>query len=73
MKRDGVIQTKDHGKSGIKQHLAWSLGLQPHQNSCGDPRWGWGEVAFKKKRNWLLKLSEELSSGDFSLSLYHIL
>lgn len=35
-KGDGVIQTKDRSKLGIKQHLVGSLGLQPSQNICVD-------------------------------------
>lgn len=49
---DGVSQTKDHSKLGIKQHLVESLGLQAHQNICVTLR----RFPLRMKRNWLPNL-----------------
>lgn len=62
MKGDGVSQTKDHSKLGIKQHLVESLGLQAHQNICVDQ-----EVSTQNEEKMVAESGEKLSYGNCPL------
>lgn len=64
MNGDGVSQTKDHSKLGIKQHLVESLGLQAHQNICVDQ-----EVSAQNEEKLVAESGEKVSYGNCPLSL----
>ena len=58
MKEDGVSQIRNYSKSGIKQHLIASPGLQFHKRSV------WTRVGrTQKEETLLLNPGEELSGG----------